>query len=52
MVEPPKTLTIQFCPTCGRTDRFVTLKENHYHGGKRCEGKPITVTYSPRGEMA
>jgi hypothetical protein len=50
--QPPKTLTIRFCPKCGRDNRWTDVHDKHYAQGRLCEGKLITVTYhvEARGE--
>lgn len=48
MKNPPDAITIRFCPTCGRDDRFGSLGYgSHFSGGKRCPGTVGLVTYAP-----
>lgn len=35
---PPTSLSLRYCPVCGRTDRFEVLPEPHYRNGRRCDG--------------
>jgi hypothetical protein len=50
--QPPQTLTLRFCPKCGRDNRWTDVHDKHYAQGRLCEGKLITVTYhvEARGE--
>lgn len=43
---PPSTLTIKFCPQCGRDDRFMPFTgKSHFTRGLKCPGIPIEITY-------
>jgi len=49
MKRPPITITMRFCSTCGRDDRFRPfLGKAHYVAGKRCPGTPRVHTYVHR----
>lgn len=45
MKSIPDTLSIIFCPVCGRTDRWDILKEKHFHHGKLCKTSLQIATY-------
>jgi hypothetical protein len=47
--QPPASISLRFCPVCGRDDRFTNLPlEQGRHkapGGKRCPGTVETLRY-------
>lgn len=46
MSDPPATVTIKWCPVCGRDDRFqVFTGKSHFARGERCSGQPVAVKY-------
>lgn len=40
------TVTLMWCPECGRDDRWTNLKPKHYWVGKLCPGAPVKLRYS------
>ena len=45
-IKPPETISIQFCPECGRDDRYQAFTgKKHGFRGVWCHGVPVTVTY-------
>lgn len=57
MPKPPETVTLKWCPVCGRDDRLVHLRTLHrpsvdYVGerikGGFCPGEPVELTYMLR----
>lgn len=46
MKEPPEMM-LRFCPVCGRTDRYTSLKDRHFSLGTRCKGTPVRILYKP-----
>lgn len=44
--EPPVTVTLRWCPECGRWDRY--LEDAHAVSFKRCPGTVQTLTYELR----
>lgn len=50
-MKPPVTLTMRWCPVCGRDDRFKPFTgKSHFTRGDRCLGKPVVLTYVHRLE--
>lgn len=48
--EPPPTVSLVWCPECGRDDRYNDLKARpgrHFANGVKCPGTPTTVQYQP-----
>lgn len=47
VVEPPASISILFCPVCGRDDRFSPMSAGgkHYRDGERCLGRPVRIVY-------
>lgn len=45
--EPPMTVGLMFCRTCGRNDRYTPFGHTLRHsvGGNRCPGVPVRVVY-------
>lgn len=46
----PRTITLIWCPACGRDDRYANLKMRpykHFAEGKECPGTPMRVRYEP-----
>jgi len=44
--QPPQTITIHWCPVCGRDNRSVPFTgKSHFSGGERCPGSPVLVEY-------
>jgi hypothetical protein len=43
--EPPSTLSLRYCPACGRTDRVNHLPGTHYTEGRRCDGPILVARY-------
>ena len=44
---PPASISIRFCPVCGRDDRFQPFTgKSHFAMGDRCSGTPVDVLYS------
>ena len=43
--QPPSTMTIKFCPVCGRTDDVAFLSPKHFAKGKICDGVPRKWVY-------
>jgi hypothetical protein len=49
MNRPPLTITLKWCPKCGRDDRVQPFTgKGHYYGGQRCPGTPVMQTYVHR----
>jgi hypothetical protein len=46
---PPMTISLRWCPECGRTDRYSHLRSSGYPhnapSGKRCLGEVREVLY-------
>lgn len=49
MRQPSATLSVRFCPACGRTDRFSKLHAHHHFASSRavlpCSGTVEVLTY-------
>ena len=43
--RPRDTVSVTFCPTCERDDRWATLKARHFWHGAICQGKIVKVVY-------
>jgi hypothetical protein len=42
----PGTVTVKWCPVCGRTDRYqVFTGKSHHTAGEKCAGQPEQLTY-------
>lgn len=41
----PAEVHLFVCKTCGRTDRFKRMGQQHYAAGKRCDGSVVRVRY-------
>lgn len=44
--HPPPTITMRWCPACGRDDRVAPLSDRHRTGGLRCGGTPVEARYA------
>lgn len=45
---PPSTLSVRFCPECGRSDRYGLLRDSHTQIGglgSGCDGVVQVATY-------
>lgn len=50
--SPPSSVTIRFCPICGRNDRYVPFTgKAHFSGGAKCPGAVIAITYETRASL-
>ena len=46
VVVPPKSVTLHWCPVCGRHDRSIPFTgASHFFAGSRCTGQPMRLTY-------
>jgi len=50
--QPPATMQIRYCQTCGRDDRVSSFKDRHYSRGELCVGVPATLTYALLQQLA
>lgn len=46
LVVPPD-VKLRWCPRCKRSDRFMHLKDRHFHEGRLCQGVVEEVRYEP-----
>ena len=48
---PPAVVTIEWCPVCGRNDRYTAFTgKSHFTPYGRCPGHPVVVTYAYKKE--
>jgi hypothetical protein len=50
MRYPAQSISIIWCPVCGRDDRVIPFTgKSHWSAGKKCAGMPVTVVYTMTG---
>lgn len=48
--KPPESVSIDWCPECGRINRWNSLVVGHFSRGMKCSGVPMPLLYTFAGE--